>query len=570
MSTHRQRFMEVGAVGAVLLGVVLLRGWLFATGRVTLDGEECYLALQGLDILHGSLHVFYYGQNYMGCLEAYGFALVRLLCPFSTPLTVQVQGLAQTLLFLVTAWLLVRRFFGRSVAWATLLLLAFPPQLLAIWLGKIRGYMPWLILGHGILYLVLQLAEAPDAARSRGRFVLLGVLLGLAWWANPLSINYCVTLAVLALAWKGLRRGLWQGAFHPAPALFVNAAAVAALALLESRALFDERRSALLLALFLHRRAVLGALALVGLGAAALALARRRGNFNLALLCLGFLAGDAPALAVYWTVGALNLKQGLDGWDNIWRKMVLAPMLEFPLLAGLIAPGDRLEKPLFSLAVNLFVILVYLCALYGALRLLRRYGRPLAAMIVFAGVTLLLFWVANTVVVGQERYLLCLYLPMFVFLGVLVRELNLLARGLGAVVLLLMFSVHLAGLWQMPPYPVRLPGGVSAQEQAILDYSRARGLGEVLIEMPDDVAQRLTFFAEGRMVYFNPNGYFNRIERHKQRFRGRADYPLLCPAKKHLESKIGHPPDDRLGEFDVFLRVPQGLIFRLYDSAFLQ
>lgn len=565
---RQRKFREAGAFAAVLLVAFILRGWLYATGRAVLDGDECYLAIQGLDILHGSPQIFYYGQNYMGCFEAYGFALFRLFIPFSTPLTVQIMAVAQALLFLATAYLFVRRFFGRPVAWVTLLLLALPPPMLAIWLGKVRGYMPWLILGNGILYLLFLLNEEADSESSRWKFCLLGAALGLAWWANPLAIDYCVTAAVLALAWRGLRRGLWRGVFRSAPAILVNGLAIAALALLESRALFDSRKSALLQLLYAHRLALFATLALLGLLGAALAFSRRRNNYNLALLCLGFLAGDAPALWIYWSVASLNLKQGLDPWDNFLIKMILAPMMEFPFLAGLTTYDDT-RLPLFPLAVNLFVIAVYLCALYCAVRSLRRLGPPLAGLLAFSALTLLLFWSANTIVVGQERYLLCLYLPFFVFIGLLVRELNLLARGLGWLVLGLMLLVHLAGLWQLPPDAVRLPSGISLQEQAILNYAKTHGLGEVLIDGSDGLAIRLTFFAEQKTVFFSAMGYFNRIEKHKQRFRNRSEYPLFCPAGSHPENKIGRLPDARFDGFEVYQHVPQGLIFKVYGSDFL-
>ena len=143
---------ETVFVCCVLAAALAWHGWQFLTGRWVLDGDECYLAIQGLNILKGARPVFYYGQNYMGCIEAYAFAFFRLLTGASTPLTVKLQGAVQMLLYLISSYFLVRRFFGRRIALYTLLLLAFPPNMLSLWYGKIRGYMPALLLGNCILY----------------------------------------------------------------------------------------------------------------------------------------------------------------------------------------------------------------------------------------------------------------------------------------------------------------------------------------------------------------------------------------------------------------------------------
>ena len=154
----------------------------------------------------------------MGCVEAYVYAFFRLILGASTPLTVQAQATAETLLFLVSAYLLVRRFFGRQAALPALLLLALPPGMLAIWLGKIRGYIPWLILGNVIFYLLFHLHELPEAERARGKIFGLGLLLGIAWWVNPLALYHCLTAAVLLVAIPRLRRLLWTGSFRSLPA----------------------------------------------------------------------------------------------------------------------------------------------------------------------------------------------------------------------------------------------------------------------------------------------------------------------------------------------------------------
>ncbi|MCL5269716.1 MAG: hypothetical protein M1457_03995 [bacterium] len=568
---RRDQFREIGALCAVLLGVVILRAWLFATGRVVLDADECYLAIQGLDILKGAPQIFYYGQNYMGCVEAYVFALFRLLIGSSTPLTVQAQATVEALVFLVTAYLFVRRFFGRQAAWATLLLLAFPPNMLAVWLGKVRGYLPWLILGNVIFYVLFDLHESPQTDRTRGKFLLLGALLGFAWWVNPLAIDYCVTVAALLVLVPRLRRALWPGDFGPAAALFVNVLALTILIVLESRTMLDARRLPLLQVVYQHRPLVLGAAALLGLLAAGLAVAWRVHPINPALLCLGFIAGSAPGLWVVWTVAELNLKQGIGPWANFFIKVKLTPFFQFPIMAGLIDLTDpTIGKPLFGLAANLFVVAVYVCAFYGALRSLRRAGAPLVGMLALMVLSLSLFWMSDNPVMGQERYLLGLYLPMFVILGLLIRELNETVRGLGVVVLCLMLAVHLAGSWRLTPREVALPSGVTAEERAILAYARDHRFDAVLIDASDDLAMRLTFFADQRTVFLNPKGYSNRIERHKRLFRERADYVLFRSEADHGENPIDQLPDDHFGHFDVYDRLPKNMVLKAYGNYFFK
>jgi 4-amino-4-deoxy-L-arabinose transferase-like glycosyltransferase len=124
------------------LGIALLvRALLIARAPGILDGDEALVGIQAERIAAGTEHplpVFFYGQPYMGALEAYLAAgLFRLVGP-SVP-ALRLVPLFFALLLVALTYELARRVAGRPAASVAALLAALPPLYVGVWSVKARG-----------------------------------------------------------------------------------------------------------------------------------------------------------------------------------------------------------------------------------------------------------------------------------------------------------------------------------------------------------------------------------------------------------------------------------------------
>ena len=100
---------------------------LAAQGWPGFESDESIVGLMTDDILrHGAHPVFFYGQHYMGALQAYLAAPFFLLFG-ATPFALLVTATAETILCFLLLYLFTREAFSREVAVVTLLLLAAGP-----------------------------------------------------------------------------------------------------------------------------------------------------------------------------------------------------------------------------------------------------------------------------------------------------------------------------------------------------------------------------------------------------------------------------------------------------------
>lgn len=201
----------------LLLGVALRLG-LAARGWPGLDSDEATIGLMGKHILDsGELPIFFYGQHYMGPLEAYlaagAFALLGV-----GAFALRVAMVALTTGFLVCAYLLGRLAFGRAVGLLTLGFLALGPAFgLLRELAAIGGYQETLLFGALIpllAYALIRPASDLTGGSSwwrRGNrlplYGLLGLTIGLGVWSDALILPFVVApLCALAIArWRETR-----------------------------------------------------------------------------------------------------------------------------------------------------------------------------------------------------------------------------------------------------------------------------------------------------------------------------------------------------------------------------
>ncbi len=200
MTTSRTRTMA-----SALLLLLLAFAWRLAILLRTdfaIDGDEGTIGLMALHIARlTDFPVFYYGQPYMGSLEAWVAALPVALFGASA-VALKLTALAFALATVALGYLLARRVLGAAGGFAAGLYLALPPMMLSEWSLKLRGgYTSLLALGLAILLLAHTIGTR-GATRSRAAW--LGVLMGLATWLNLLAFPFLGAALISLIARRQL------------------------------------------------------------------------------------------------------------------------------------------------------------------------------------------------------------------------------------------------------------------------------------------------------------------------------------------------------------------------------
>src|SRR5437879_254532 len=156
------RAFQVGLAGLLLVGLAA-RLAVIGSQLGEIDGDEAVVGLMARHIAFlGERPVFYWGQPYLGSLEAFSAAPLFRLFDSST-LLLKLVPTAYSLGFLALSAILARRLFGPAVGLATAAYLAIPPAMWAVWSTKARGgYAELLFLGQALLLATLALAQSPS------------------------------------------------------------------------------------------------------------------------------------------------------------------------------------------------------------------------------------------------------------------------------------------------------------------------------------------------------------------------------------------------------------------------
>jgi len=171
-------------------------------GWVNTDGA--YGAFVALHLLDGArpAPVFTEGASYQGTLKGHLAALFSLLGGGDLSRMLVLASLVLDLVFILATMALARRIGGRAAALAAGLYLALGPKFLTVFsLNSVGQYVDVLALGSLALALLPPLLEDEDDAspRARLRTAAVGLLLGAAFWQQPVAVCYALA-AVAALA----------------------------------------------------------------------------------------------------------------------------------------------------------------------------------------------------------------------------------------------------------------------------------------------------------------------------------------------------------------------------------
>ncbi|HEY3448214.1 MAG TPA: glycosyltransferase family 39 protein [Myxococcales bacterium] len=170
-----------------------------------IEGDEAIVGLMATHIAHGqNFPVWFYGQEYMGSLEAFATAPWIWLLGTS-PWAIKLTASCFALVWIWASWRLARRVFGPgSAALATALYLACGPLFLTLWATKLRGGFVslWAI---GTLVLLLAHLEGTEQPRP-WRWLVMGVLAGLGAYLNLLVAPYLIAAFLFLLTRRRLFR----------------------------------------------------------------------------------------------------------------------------------------------------------------------------------------------------------------------------------------------------------------------------------------------------------------------------------------------------------------------------
>lgn len=212
ISASRQKRKYLGLspeVLGVLIAIALataIRVALIALGWQTTNSDEGTMGLMALHIAyHGELPIFFYGQIYMGALEAYiGAALFHIFGPSLFSLRLGLVFLFD--LFLLAMYLLTRLLYTEKLALATIFLLCFGSiETFTRQLKVVGGALETLLFGSLTLllafWLVISYSRDDSTIKQKRRIVAyggLGCVIGLGLWSHILVLPF-VVMALLLL-----------------------------------------------------------------------------------------------------------------------------------------------------------------------------------------------------------------------------------------------------------------------------------------------------------------------------------------------------------------------------------
>lgn len=194
-------------IAAIVFVAVGWKALLLSLDAFPFNSDEAIVGLMARHILSGERPIFFYGQAYMGSLDAYIVALGF----FIFGIEIWVIRLVQIIIYmgiLFTAYAISNKIFRNSLAPVfSLILMAIPSVNQTLYTTiSLGGYGEALLLGNLILLIIFKLDEKKDLEGMSGKnsavlLILLGFFIGLGLWANGLTLIYSIP-SNLFLCWR--------------------------------------------------------------------------------------------------------------------------------------------------------------------------------------------------------------------------------------------------------------------------------------------------------------------------------------------------------------------------------
>ena len=203
----KQKVLSVSVFIIPVLIAAALKLWLLSTDSIPFNSDEAIVALMAKHINQGELPVFFYGQAYMGSLDAILVAMgFRLFGEH-----IWIIRVIQSILYLGTVFtlaLLGKQILGTNKAALYVgLIAAIPPINISLYTTvSLGGYGEILFLGNllllgGIKVIKNSQYENPRFFTWNMLFVLLwSILAGFSFWVFGLSLVYSVPVIIMTLS----------------------------------------------------------------------------------------------------------------------------------------------------------------------------------------------------------------------------------------------------------------------------------------------------------------------------------------------------------------------------------
>ncbi|MFH1419086.1 MAG: glycosyltransferase family 39 protein, partial [Planctomycetota bacterium] len=193
--------LDLAIAAVILLTAMLVRTPFILRGETLLHSDEAIVGLMAQDIAAGErFPIYFYGQRYMGALEAYVIAGFSFL--FEDPIHALRFGPTCFLALLaVVQYLMLTRWFGRSGGLLGALVLLASAPVFTQWSVSARGgYIEILLWGSALLWAYTEwfVPPLPQRGRSAQRFAF-GVLVGSGLWINPTIVVFVLPIIAHAL-----------------------------------------------------------------------------------------------------------------------------------------------------------------------------------------------------------------------------------------------------------------------------------------------------------------------------------------------------------------------------------
>jgi len=184
---------------SLLLGLFLIyRTSLLILHAFPFNSDEAIVGLMAKHILSGERPLFFYGQVYMGSLDAFLVALAFKIFSESVIVIRLVQSVLFFLSVLTIYLFAIVAFDDRKIAFFSALLLIFSPVNLILYSTvSLGGYGEALLIGTLSLFIsakVINHFEVSERVRKEHilYLFLLGILTGLGLWVNAISLTFCI------------------------------------------------------------------------------------------------------------------------------------------------------------------------------------------------------------------------------------------------------------------------------------------------------------------------------------------------------------------------------------------
>ncbi len=193
----------------VMVGLILRVYWII-TGKFSFDSDEAIVGLMAKHILQGERPLFFYGQAYMGSLDAW----INAIAFEFFGQTVVVMRSVQTILWvvlLVSIYFCAQRCFQSSQAgWWAVLLFSLPPVNQVLYSTvSLGGYNEALIIGVWCIYMADRCSHL-DFRKSWYWWVGLGFVTGFGLWVFGFSLLFSLSALIYLLWTLSKAKAIWH------------------------------------------------------------------------------------------------------------------------------------------------------------------------------------------------------------------------------------------------------------------------------------------------------------------------------------------------------------------------